>query len=444
MFDEYAGVDASYFNWHYNRMRRRSRNYTNSTSTSTQTISLAERSSSATRTVHTRPNTPFGGADAVVDQENTGLRLQSIRGQNNLKYRDVGGPFWKESVYVNRPTQVSASWHINHYLGNTETFEGYAHPPGYTEALDSISNGTFSSTMPRINDFVLQGHGATAISRTIPTKPEISLSTSIAELKDGLPSEFGQQIRRGPSLSAAGGEYLNLAFGYVPLVSDIHSVLALSKRYELILKQFKRDQGRMVRRRITLVDETNQTYTSGITQYAYMGKTSDRKSVLLSKNASQTIKTSQKVWFSGAYKLAYPTALDKALADVIEFNRVYGVIPTLETAWNLIPYSWLADWFTNIGDVIANASYLGSHTQLSYGYIMASTEYSRESSGSYGPTTNNIFNGDSFRVPVTGRLVHQRKRRLKANPFGFSVSLGSLTGSQGAILTALGLSRLKL
>jgi hypothetical protein len=293
-------------------------------------------------------------------------------------------------------------------------------------------------------DAQLMGYGATGISRTLPTAPEMSISTSLAELTQGLPQIIGAQLKRGPSAHAVGGEYLNYQFGIAPTISDVQDILRLSRQYESIIKQFKRDQGRLVRRGITLVDKKTTSVATNSNIYGYMGggKYPSQTMGYTSKLTTETIDTSR-VWFSGAYKLAYPVALDGALQDIIEFNRVYGVIPTAETAWNLLPFSWLADWFTNVGDVIKNASTLGTNNlQLAYGYVMAEDTRRYRQYGDFLPT----YLYDRPRVkPVflDSSFIYQRKRRLRATPFGFSVAFKDLSGSQKAILTALGLSRLR-
>jgi hypothetical protein len=310
----------------------------------------------------------------------------------------------------------------------------------------SISDGTMTTgrTGSLIGDNALMGHGTTGIARTLPTAPEISISTSLAELKDGLPSIIGSQLRKGPSPSSVGGEYLNYEFGIAPMIRDVQDVLSLSKQYEELIRQFKRDNGRLVRREITLVDTSTSSVSTVNNQYGYMGGGSgSAQAFAYASKATYNTVDKTRVWFSGAYKLAYPLALDGALKDITEFNRVYGVIPTAETAWNLIPYSWLADWFTNVGDVIKNVSTLGNNLQLAYGYVMAEESRRYRVYGDYLPTY--LYTRPKVKpVYLDTSFYYSRKRRLKATPFGFSVAFADLSGKQKAILTALGLSRLKL
>jgi hypothetical protein len=110
----------------------------------------------------------------------------------------------------------------------------------------------------------------------------------------------------------------------------------------------------------------------------------------------------------------------------------------------MLPFSWLVDWFTNVGDVVSNVSTLGSSLQLAYGYIMVEDRWQRTVEGDYGPDDYYLRTGTSVRENIKSSVTHYRKRRLKASPFGFTVSFQDLSMGQKAILTALGLSRLKM
>lgn len=402
-------------------------------------------------TIKAADGTPYGGVQRTIDNNNSVyLRGRSI---SRSKRRDVGGPFYTETVKVSKPREFpirretpvysSFSGHQHSFVGAAVPMQEFAKWPA------SIMDGSiqFGDLRPP-SDFTLKGWGTTGISRTIPTKPEMSLSTSIGELKDGLPNLIGRQLKRDPSLHSLGGEYLNYQFGIAPMINDVQDVIKLTKQYENIVKQFRRDQGRFVRRRITLVDEeesSSEHLTRQTLAYAGGGDY-PLVSVLAQPDGVRVRKTHKtKIWFSGAYTIAYPKDADGLLQEISEFNRVYGVLPNAELAWNLLPWSWLVDWFSNLGDIITNVSYLTSpSTRLAYGYVMGEYSYSYTAESKAGPTY--AYTRGYYGTPwgLESTLEYKRKRRLKASPFGFGVDLGGLTGSQAAILSALGLSRLKV
>jgi len=114
-----------------------------------------------------------------------------------------------------------------------------------------------------------------------------------------------------------------------------------------------------------------------------------------------------------------------------------GIDLTPETLWNLAPWSWLADWFGNVGDVMTNMS-LFSRDKLvmPYGYIMAETSV----------TTTNLLYDLQWYDPVGPKSVRDvagfvRKQRSPASPFGFGLSDMILDSRQTSILAALGITR---
>ncbi len=114
---------------------------------------------------------------------------------------------------------------------------------------------------------------------------------------------------------------------------------------------------------------------------------------------------------------------------------LYGLKLTPEVIWELTPWTWMLDWFSNIGNVVSNLnSRLVSNVILNYGYTTGVLD----------------FYSNASAVPAAGMtgsplLVvsdhHRYKVRIQANPFGLFVDPASLNVSQWSILAALGLSR---
>lgn len=440
---DFKGVDSNYWSRHWGLRRDRSSMNIEKSGSSTTTKVINGTSSSPSVTTVRSSYTPYGSWKRTIDQNNSvWLKGKPIR---NTNHSDLGGPFKSTSVVVSPPKLVRAEWasrtgeyrqSVNAYLHASTDGAGWT---------NSLSQGTISFNTPTLFDAELIREGATGIARTTPTKPEMSLSTAIGELKDGLPSLIGRQFLRDKSLSSIGSEYLNYQFGILPTIRDASDVVKLTRRYEKIVEQFKRDQGRVIRRRTTLVNTKEESTTRVGYMNAYSGYSGNLQTVLISENAETHRLTSKKIWFSGAYSVAYPRSADGLLQDIREFNRVYGVIPNAELAWNLLPWSWLVDWFSNLGDIMSNVSYLTSpSTKMDYGYVMGQTSYRITQRGNFGPDYIHLRSQVGTPVRLSTSVTYTEKRRLKASPFGFGVSFGSLSGKQKSILTALGLSRLRL
>jgi hypothetical protein len=294
-----------------------------------------------------------------------------------------------------------------------------------------------ASSLLELNSF-----GSTAISRCAPTNPHSQVLTAIGELyRDGLPSATGVKTIRDKDV---GSEFLNYQFGIAPLVSDLKSLHKSLTKSQKILNQYLRDSGRRVRRRYSQPEDiqTSNTTSVGIQNLGtpplnsylydpYAGWNGTTR-VLLT-----TIKS--KKWFSGAF--VYHAELPEGLLNNMvqrtrEYNHLYGLLPTPAVLWNLTPWSWAADWISNMGDVINNVSMFQTDgLVLEYGYVMETKSITRE----YHMYGYNLAKAGP--VNVNQRFTSIVKSRRRATPFGFGLELGSFSNRQWAILAALGISK---
>jgi hypothetical protein len=104
--------------------------------------------------------------------------------------------------------------------------------------------------------------------------------------------------------------------------------------------------------------------------------------------------------------------------------------------WELTPWSWLADWFTNVGDVVANMSTgYAENLAAQYAYVMGTTQISTCWDTSLNTKQGVIHNSSGY--------TETYKHRVGASPFGFGLTSNDFSARQWSILAALGLSRLK-
>jgi hypothetical protein len=105
-----------------------------------------------------------------------------------------------------------------------------------------------------------------------------------------------------------------------------------------------------------------------------------------------------------------------------------------------MPWSWLADWFANIGDVLENWDPGVAETLINdYAYVM------RHSWSGVTATASGTFwtgRGDGI-VKASASTTHELhvKERDVANPFGFALKDDELTSTQQTILAAIGASK---
>lgn len=250
-------------------------------------------------------------------------------------------------------------------------------------------------------------------------------------MADGLPSPSGMQVWRDRTLRAkhAGGEYLNVEFGWLPLVSDMRKFAYSVNNSAKILSDYRAGSGKITR--VGYHYPSSNQFTSGNqTIFLYTpGNSGFSGAVSATYVASQETNT----WFSGAFKYHLPVP-DSTISKIQLYadyaDKLLGVKPTPENIWNSSPWTWGLDWFANMGDILTNVSQLGQNgLALMYGYIMSETRTKH---------TWTSVAGDSR---TTGSVTRDQvyKKRLPANPYGFGVTDAGLTLQQKAIVVALGL-----
>jgi hypothetical protein len=128
---------------------------------------------------------------------------------------------------------------------------------------------------------------------------------------------------------------------------------------------------------------------------------------------------------------------------------LFGGFVTPETVWALTPWSWLVDWFSNVSDIMSNASInaVGSTP------ILYSSGIKREKSTAVTHTvltnilepTATLNKWPRMNFIMQSTEAESSKARVSGgNPFGLDIKLPDLSIGQLSILAALGISRGKV
>lgn len=286
----------------------------------------------------------------------------------------------------------------------------------------------------------LDAWGTKAIAATIPTNPNADVAVAAAELfREGLPKRIGSELLRDQVAwyRKAGSEYLNLEFGWKPLVSDLRDLSKSIMETERLLKQLARDSGKKVRRGLTFPEIRTTDVQVRSKNYLFLGNDPGSYDLMRQDDGSTTTTSSTKTWFSGSFSYHYdPADLTNVSRIATQARILYGLRLDPEVLWNLTPWSWLADWFVDVGPVLHNLSMFGQDgLVMNYGYIMQQRD---------DVTTDTMRNVYTFGGPsgnLTSSYSLVSKRRMPATPFGFGLTFESFTSRQMAILGALGLTR---
>jgi len=353
------------------------------------------------------------------------------RSRNDL--HDIGGDFYTEKQYLVGNEQMR---YMRVQRGSsTRTYDGPVFP------VNPYATGFPAAIKP--SDDELNRMGASAVAACKPTNSVANAAVFLGELrKDGLPHLPGSATWKDRTSRArgAGSDYLNVQFGWRPLVNDIQSFAYAVKHADAVLKQYERDSGKVVRRRYNIPLQNSLPSVVTGQQAPYFEPTD---SSFLSDSEfgrwERRTEVLQRAWFSGCFTYHLPLGSDTRSGmgrAALKAKKLFGLSLTPETLWNLAPWSWAVDWFSNTGDVISNLSdSITDGLVMPYGYIMCHTIHKV----TYTSVASGLKDTNNPVPPLT--FVTETKVRKRANPFGFGISWESLSPFQLSIAAALGLSR---
>lgn len=230
-------------------------------------------------------------------------------------------------------------------------------------------------------------------------------------------------LRLKPKLSDFPGQYLAWSFGWDPLVRDLFSLFDIQKTIEKrIAFLLKLENGGHFRRTLfdgDVVDTTTANgYTAAMYNYTYRADTRAREH--------------WKIWFTANAKLLTPLPESRPIPDLAR-DLVLGLSIRPDLVWNMLPWSWLIDYFVNIGDFMAaNSGYIQS--KVTRMCLMAHIVDQVETLP--GKTSAGHFTGTLgvLQTDIKRRSVHPNPTpRISFDPF--------LTKSQEANLGALVVSK---
>jgi len=398
------------------------------------------------RTYTTYSNPDWGTNPNYVSSEHSGAPLSATEVTDSSGHNwplgrgaktDIGGDFTTHKVthFNNWNREVVRA------LGYGYGYRGEQWPLSPQVAMDSVLYHTTPSS-----EATLMKLGATAIARTIPTNPVADAGTFIGELKSGLPKLVGRELfkTKMKDYRKVGSEYLNVEFGWKPLISDLQKFGTAAIESERIIEQLHRDSGKRIRRKYTFPDEVSSLPSTASTTAAnswcnglaiYPGL----REAAGTTRPRYSYRHETKTWFVGEY--TYHLDLGNTLRSRLdrhaaEARKLYGVELTPATVWNLAPWSWAVDWEGNIGDVLHNVSRFSQDgLVLRYGYIM------QQKTTRMDVTLARSGCIKGTQAPLSMTVIATSKVRRRATPFGFGFDMTALTGRQSAILGALGISR---
>ncbi len=368
-------------------------------------------------------------------------RIRSIPGATHQGITRGGGTESIEYV-TDGPMFLKRSYTL--YVGT-----GQGIHPGGNNVASSLGRVTYIAARPLLTsseytDSEVKTLGGKAIGFTRPASANVSLLTSAGELYfDGIPLLPRVAKWRTETLKALSDAHLSVQFGWLPIKADIENYVKQVKNFDRILKEA--DASSQMRRikvgHSWPEDQETVTTEEAITTRIWSsGNDSGNPAKTF---VSKTRK--RRTWFEAEY-IQFPPVSSRQRSKFEEYAHkadvLLGLQLTPEVVWNLSPWTWLVDWFTDAGDIVSMVSQsIFDGLVMSNGYVMSHhqlrTEAYRPGPVPYGPKPSVLLYSGGDR---TITLYETKKRFVSVPYFGFG-SVGDLSNRQLSILAALGISR---
>lgn len=235
--------------------------------------------------------------------------------------------------------QVSSAYHLEQYV----------------HKMDYSAQPWFSAFPGMLTDQVA---ATQALSRVNPSRPVVDVGQFIGELKDApkMIFQIGDLLRKihkakllkkayVPTKEDIAGGYLGWVFGWEPLISDLVKLLDFSEAVDNRIRELEALKAGDLRRTYTAMD-TEHLYT---TNPVFLGPSYAAVASIRYESRIQA-----KKWVRVRYKPSAATLrmLGDDLRDQAR-SLVFGHNLHYSTLWELMPWSWLIDWFTTAGDYFA-------------------------------------------------------------------------------------------
>lgn len=344
--------------------------------------------------------------------------------------RDGDNPFTSVSSGVSHVL-------INGVASNGNAWQNVPTQAGAYAAIAHLQDADMSNT--EINQYAIN-----VVAKTNVNAPKASLPTYFGELKDlpGLIRSFGmehlrkiRQYRSGRAFAKATVERnLQYQWGIATMISDVKKMCDFAnvvKKTEGWITRLH--NGEAIRRNVVL-DSDDEFSLAGNLLIYYSGG-------VAVNTGPRSIKETRKTWGSCQWVLDTSTTPYFPL-DTQEQRReaairvYYGLTPHALglTAWELCPWSWLADWFLHIQDVLDACQNVVpvTHSRMCVMRRTDTVEYAYPYTLTKGVSLTGVWN----------RWKTTKLRRPMANPIPYTVSLLPLLEVRKlSILGSLGILR---
>lgn len=266
---------------------------------------------------------------------------------------------------------------------------------GFTYEYNNYCPGNYLSTssyyLPEPSLVVTDGYLVTKMLANLnPNTAAVDVPLFLFEMKDfpRMLKNAGDLLRgarkpsEGINPSVANDAYLAWQFGWAPLFNDLAKLLNFSEIVDQrldYLRKIGRDGGARISRRL---GGGSVTHSSGPVTFL---ETYPPGSYL---QASVTDSEDYQSWFSARVRMS-PLSLPKNLGDQRALARrtAFGFSNPASTVWNALPWTFLIDYFTNVGNLLQSIGGLIPFTVTDACVMCTQTRRQSVGGGSSGGVT---------------------------------------------------------
>lgn len=327
-----------------------------------------------------------------------------------------GPPYFQQNSFEVRYCEGEPGTFNGTRSDGTRVFSGWRVTDGINWS-STIDGSMTISSLPSAADRQLVLNNA--LSRVNFAKPVIYLPTFLWELKEfpRMLQDLGRVLSLGTKHRASDvpGAHLAWQFGWAPLFGDLAILMDLGNAIEQNQKRFKEAKARLKREGRLGVQEDRWTVTpsSGVSGLS------------IRREWSRTVER----WWSAHWDVLedYPDFLFGSIYDqyvnALGLNKPYGSI------WNAMPWSWLIDYFTNVGTFIEATEGLAEYKPAKVCVMIHIQERVQREEGNASPTyaAGWTYSPTSYEISHKERTVYtDPQARPVFEPFGFENHLSIL------------------
>lgn len=224
----------------------------------------------------------------------------------------------------------------------------------------AASTATYASltTSPSDNQALAEG-----LAKTNPSKPVVDLPLFVFELRD-LPRmlrDWGDIIqatrfsfkngRRFGDLKDlprfAAQRHLEYQFAIAPFIGDLMRMMDFQAQTEKRIRMLKNLKSGAIVRSATVWGDDGVVQPEKLSYVSSLYQESNRLAYRLA--------TRRRMWVSTKWTATRPLPDTDMELRALANKLVFGLDTSFSLLWNAMPWTWLVDWFSNIGDIVDGA-----------------------------------------------------------------------------------------